>query len=70
MVKKRKILIILALVSVTMIFGSWVDPRTVDVYEAEIFIYDNTYGVSNLSGDIQFFLHSYDGLALNSSGNV
>lgn len=67
---KRYISLIIALIISVLFICSWVDPRTVDIYDADIFIYDNTYGVTDLSGSIQFFLHSYDGLAFSDSGYV
>lgn len=67
---KKKYILMVAIIFISLMLGSWVDPRTIDTYEGDIFIYDKVYDVSDLSGDIELFLHSYDGLALDTSGYI
>lgn len=67
---KKQYFLMAAIILISLMFGSWVDPRTIDTYEGEIYIYDKVYDVSDLSGDIEFFLHSYDGLILDTSGYI
>lgn len=67
---KKQYLLIATIILISLMLVSWIDPRTIDTYEGEIYIYDKVYDVSDLSGDIEFFLHSYDGLALDTSGYI
>lgn len=49
---------------------SWVDPDTMDVFDASIVKTDFTYETTNLSGSAQYYLSSYDGIALDESGHL
>lgn len=49
---------------------SWVDPDTMDVFSASIVKTDYTYETTNLSGSAQYYLSSYDGIALDESGHL
>lgn len=49
---------------------SWVDPETMDVYAASIVKTDFTYETTNLSGSAQYYLSSYDGIALDDAGHL
>lgn len=66
----RTVAIILCMLSVFMLC-SWVDPDTVDVYSGQIIYNDsNGYNVTLLSGDVQYWLNSYSGLAYDNGGSV
>lgn len=65
----KKLYIILCIL-LTLFLGSWVDPNTIDVYDAQIYIYDKHQSVTDLSGDIQYFLHDYDGICYSSNGYI
>lgn len=49
---------------------SWVDPDTMDVFSASIVKTDYTYETTNLSGSAQYYLSSYDGIALDDCGHL
>lgn len=49
---------------------SWVDPDTIDVFSASIVKTDFTYETTNLSGSAQYYLSSYDGIALDDAGHL
>lgn len=49
---------------------SWVDPDTMDVFSASIVKTDYTYETTNLSGSAQYYLSSYDGIALDDGGHL
>ncbi len=53
---------------VVICLGSWVDPNTVDIWQGRIAYVNSSYDVTKLSGDIEFYLDSYDGLCLTDSG--
>ena len=67
---KRTLSVLLCIITVFMLC-SWVDPHTVDVYSGSIRINNTTdYIVSNLSGDVHFYLDSYRQLGYDSWGYV
>lgn len=49
---------------------SWVDPETMDVYSGSTVKTDFTYETTNLSGSAQYYLSSYDGIALDDGGHL
>lgn len=53
---------------ILFILCSWVDPDTMDVYNCSIIKTDFNYETTNLSGAAQYYLSSYDGVALDGSG--
>lgn len=66
----RTVALFLCMLSVFMLC-SWVDPNTVDVYTGQILYTDvNGYNVTQLSGDVQYWLNSYSGLAYDNGGAV
>lgn len=67
---KKQYLFIALIISISLMLGSWVDPNTIDVYDAQIYIYDKHNSVTDLSGDIQYFLHDYNGICYSSNGYI
>lgn len=61
---------VLLLILVLCSFCSWVDPDTLDVWHGSITYVNSSYDVTHLSGTIEFYLDSYDGLCLTDSGNL
>lgn len=64
---KRTVLVILLLM-LPLILGSWVDPSVTDVYNAQIYYVSSDYDVNRLSGRVQFYLNDYDNISLNEGG--
>lgn len=66
----RILRVFLCIITIFMLC-SWVDPQTVDVYSGTIRINNSSgYNVTNLSGDLQFYLDSYRQLGYDSWGYV
>lgn len=64
----KKLLIILPLIF--LMFCSFVDPATVDVYEGDIQFVSSTYDVTRLSGNIEYYLDDYTIIGLSSGGHL
>lgn len=65
----RRILIVFFAAAV-VILCSWVDPDTIDVYSGTAVKTDYTYETTNLSGSVQYYLTTYDGICLDDSGHL
>lgn len=63
---KRCIILLLCLLP--LILGAWVDPDTINVYSGSAVKTDFTYETTNLSGSVQYYLTTYDGICLDASG--
>lgn len=61
---------VLLLILVLCSLCSWIDPDTLDVWQGSITFVNSSYDVTHLSGRIEFYLDSYDGLCLTDSGNL
>lgn len=64
----KKILIILPIIF--LMFCSFVDPSTIDVYEGNIQFVSSEYDVTRLSGDITYYLDGYNIIGLSSGGHL
>lgn len=65
----RRIFIVFFTAAV-VILCSWVDPDTIDVYSGTAVKTDYTYETTNLSGSVQYYLTTYDGICLDDSGHL
>lgn len=65
-----KKIIMLLLVILPLALGGWVDPNTINVYSGSALKTDYTYETTNLSGNVQYYLTTYDGICLDSSGRL
>lgn len=64
----KKLLIILPLIF--LMFCSFVDPATVDVYTGDITYVYSDQSVTRLSGDITYYLDDYTIIGLTSGGHL
>lgn len=65
---KRCLCLSILIIVVVLSFGSWVNPDTLDLWQGNITYVSSSYDVTHLSGTIEFYLDSYDGLCLTDSG--
>lgn len=64
----KRILLLLVL-TLPLILGSWVDPDTIDVYSGYAMINNTSgYSVTDLTGDIEYYLTGYTGICLDDRG--
>lgn len=64
----RRFIILLPLLILLMC--SWVDRDTIDTYHGSIVFRESSYDVSNLSGDIEYYLMSYANIGLSDDGSL
>lgn len=64
-----KRLFLLFFLTLPLILGAWVDPDTIDVYSGYARINNSSgYSVSDLTGDVTFYVSAYDGFCLDTAG--
>lgn len=64
----RRFILILPLI--LLFTCSWVDRDTIDTYYGSIVFLESSYDVSNLSGDIEYYLTSYANIGLSDDGSL
>lgn len=67
---KKFLVFVLCLLCLVPLFCSWIDPNSYDVFSGSLIYVSSAANTSptHLSGDCEYYLDSYDGLALSSSG--
>lgn len=63
---KRILALVLCLIPLWLC--SWVNEDTVDVYTGTAYMVPSDYAVTNLGGSVRFYVSSYEGFGLSSSG--
>lgn len=67
---KKFIVCVLCILSLVPLFCSWIDPKSYDVFSGSLIYVSSAVNTNptHLSGDCEYYLDTYDGLALTSTG--